>query len=307
MHIAGNTSKSITAAEIVGKDASIGETVNISPEAVNAAHNILLQLISEINREYSEKSRIVIALAGGSGAGKSSISSVLSYCLNSLGVYSYHLSGDNYPRRIPVSNDAERLRIYRTEGIKALLEHGLYSDSIKGILHQLWMDQTDSDANEQSHYSWIRTYQDAGRKALGCYLGNDDELDYDDINRVISSFKAGESDIWCKLMGKMPADLWYDQVHFPECAIMLVDWTHALNEKLTGTDISVLLFSRPSETKAIRVARGRDRFADSPFASLVIKLEQDKINSRASSATMIVDRNGNQMSTARYLKEMEDE
>ncbi len=67
----------------------------------------------------SPHSRAVIAVCGGSGVGKSETGSLLAYGLNSVGVGSYVLSGDNYPRRIPSANDAERVRTSGSAGCRA--------------------------------------------------------------------------------------------------------------------------------------------------------------------------------------------
>lgn len=56
---------------------------------------------------------MVITVCGGSGVGKSEIASLLAHYFENMGVGCYTLSGDNYPHRIPVYNDAERLRIFR--------------------------------------------------------------------------------------------------------------------------------------------------------------------------------------------------
>lgn len=67
--------------------------------------------------------RAVISVHGGSGVGKSETGALLAHGLRSRGIGTYLLSGDNYPRRIPEQNDAERLRVYTEGGDHALADY----------------------------------------------------------------------------------------------------------------------------------------------------------------------------------------
>lgn len=68
--------------------------------------------------------------------GKTGISSLLTYYFNQLGIGCYTLSGDNYPRRIPSLNDAERMRIFRLAGIRGMLEQNVYTpDAARNLKH----------------------------------------------------------------------------------------------------------------------------------------------------------------------------
>ena len=80
---------------------------------------------------YDESGKIVISVFGGSGVGKSEIASLLAWYLNCAGIGSYVMSGDNYPRRIPMYNDAERLSTFRASGLKGLLEAGAYNEEVR--------------------------------------------------------------------------------------------------------------------------------------------------------------------------------
>ncbi len=64
--------------------------------------------------------KTVVCVCGGSGVGKSEIASLLAGLFRADGVGAYVMSGDNYPHRIPVENDAERERVYREGGREAL-------------------------------------------------------------------------------------------------------------------------------------------------------------------------------------------
>ena len=78
--------------------------------------------------EESAGGRVVIGVCGGSGSGKTVMASVLGYALNRAGIGAYIMSGDNYPRRIPAANDAERLRLFRMGGLRGMLTSGEYVD-----------------------------------------------------------------------------------------------------------------------------------------------------------------------------------
>lgn len=68
----------------------------------------------------TQNKKMVISIFGGSGCGKTTLSAVISrYFLNDK-IGCYVLAGDHYPRRIPMHNDAERLRIYEEKGTDGL-------------------------------------------------------------------------------------------------------------------------------------------------------------------------------------------
>ena len=100
-----------------------GDKVSINESHVAKANLIfprLLALLPDLLAQNPAQ-RAVISVCGGSGVGKSETASLLSFYLNQLGVGAYTLSGDNYPHRIPLYNDAERLRVFRVAGLKGLL------------------------------------------------------------------------------------------------------------------------------------------------------------------------------------------
>ena len=99
-----------------------GDKIVIGEDHVRKAQLLFPKLLEALKGLDSEKA--VVSVFGGSGVGKSEIAALLGWYFREAGVGSYVLSGDNYPRRIPVYNDAERLRIFRSEGLKGLLRAG---------------------------------------------------------------------------------------------------------------------------------------------------------------------------------------
>ena len=99
--------------------------------------------------------RAVISVHGGSGVGKSEIGSLLAFFLNSRGIGAYVLSGDNYPRRIPAANDAERLRVFRVGGLRGLLSSGRYDRAAAQELVALAADERDSDLALAAERRWL--------------------------------------------------------------------------------------------------------------------------------------------------------
>ncbi|MDO4837704.1 MAG: adenylylsulfate kinase [Clostridia bacterium] len=257
--------------------------------------------------QASPKGKAVVAVCGGSGVGKSEIASVLGYYLNQLGVGTYILSGDNYPRRIPRDNDAERLRVYRVGGLRGLLDSGRYTDDMGQTLRSLWQDEVDCDPAMVQQYPWLGAYQQAGRMALTAYLGTPNETDFDEVNNLIARFKRGDALIPLKRMAREPNDLWYDTVDFANVQVLIIEWTHGNSDYLTGVDLPVLLNSTPAETLAHRRARNRDGKVDSAFTTLVLAIEQKKLEEQAGKAKLIISKSGKLLTYAEYRKLMAEE
>lgn len=283
-----------------------GDRIQIGPEHIKKSQVIfprMLELVIPVLKENPYR-RAVISLCGGSGVGKSEIASLLSYYLNQVGLGSYTLSGDNYCHRIPKYNDAERLRIYRYNGIKGLICSGRYSADLKNILKELQESGKDSNPELISEYPWLSAYQEAGRKALKDYLGTNREINFEELVSIISMFKNGESGIYLRRMGREDTELWYDLIDFSDKNILLIEWTHGNNKNLLGVDIPILLCSTPQETLEHRKARKRDKGVDSPFTNMVLDLEQDLLISQASKARLIVSKGCEILSYNDYMRIM---
>ena len=272
-----------------------GDVIKIN-EGHIAKAKVILSRLSGLLEQASEKSdKVVISVFGGSGVGKSEIASLLGFCLESGGIGSYVLSGDNYPRRIPLYNDAERASVFRAAGLKGLVNAGLYSEEVKSELLLLWDNETDPDPKLKSEYPWLAVYQDCGRKALSDYLGTSREQDYDEINAIIRDFKAGKDLIYLKRMGRTENERWYSQINFTDINVLIIEWTHGGNAALEGIDIPILLNSTPEETKEHRRLRARDGKTDSAFTTMVLEIEQAELDSRAHTALIRISKAGELM------------
>lgn len=271
-----------------------GDKVSISTQHIRKAQIIIPKLLEMLIPALEENpyQRAVVVVCGGSGVGKSEIASVISYYLNLMGVPCYTLSGDNYPHRIPKYNDAERLRIFRKSGIDGLISYGQYSEERYTTLKEIQDSGNDSNPEYVNRYPWLSFYQKAGRNGLRNYLGTTNEIDFKELNGIITSFKNGSTRILLKRMGRDETELWYDLVDFSDKNILIIEWTHGNNHNLQGVDIPILLNSTPQETLEHRRSRKRDGATDSPFTTMVLAIEQEMLISQAPRAKLILSKSG---------------
>lgn len=267
-----------------------GDVVEIHEANVKIANKIFPILIKEMEKVGSNK--IVISIFGCSGSGKTVTSSILYAYLKEAGIPVHLMSGDNYPHRIPMYNDAERISIFRSHGLKGMIQDGVYNEENQKVLNELWENENDSDPKMAEKYPFLESYQKHGRKALKEYLGTYQEQDYDEINEIISKFKNGDESIWLKKMGRKESERWYEETAFGDINVLLLEWTHGNNENLKNIDIPLLLNSTPEETKAYRVFRARDVGADSHFVTMVLSIEQEELDERAKYAKIIMSKSG---------------
>ncbi len=275
-----------------------GDRIRIGAEHIKKANAVfpeLLRLLAPL-LQRSPCRRAVVGVCGGSGVGKSETASVLAHYFRQEGLGCYTLSGDNYPRRIPRHNDAERLRIFRQGGLRGLIAEGLYDAELSSALRALQARERDAGPLPAGELPWLPTYQRAGKRALAAYLGTSAEIDFAELNGILAAFKRGDGRLWLKRMGRDDAALWYEQVSFGNISLLLLEWTHANSAYLRGVDIPVFLFSTPQETLAHRQARNRDGASDSPFTEMVLCIEQEQLMSRAARAKIIVGKNGEPLS-----------
>ena len=145
-----------------------------------------------------------------------------------------------------------------------------------------------------------RVYAEGGREALENYLGTPLEIDFDLVNRILADFKKGVSPIALKRMGRTKEELWFDDVDLSDTRVMILEWTHGNSDFLRDVDIPILLNSTPEETLAHRRARARDKGVDSPFTTMVLEIEQEKLKRQAHKAKMIVSKAGDLISWEEY-------
>ncbi len=284
-----------------------GDKVEINEGHIAKANVIFPLLLPLAARAAEETGRAVVAVCGGSGVGKSETASLLSHYLRCAGVGAYTLSGDNYPRRIPQYNDAERLRIFRTGGMRGMLDAGVYTADAGAELRRLWAEETDAAPGEAAGREWLRVYQTAGRQALAGYLGTGREQDYDELNAIIARFRAGADRLWLKRMGRTEDERWYEEVDLSQTSVLVIEWTHGNSDLLRDVDVPILLNSTPEETRAHRRARARDGKTDSAFTTMVLEIEQQELDSCAHKAKIIISKSGEVLDYAQYRALMDKE
>ena len=264
-----------------------GDGVTIGQDNIERAKTVLSAIQGTLERRLEESAggRVVIGVCGGSGSGKTVMASVLGYALNRAGIGAYIMSGDNYPRRIPAANDAERLHLFRMGGLRGLLASGEYSDEKAVVLRELWQADADAEPETARKLPWMQTYQQAGAQALSGYLG--------------------ERHIPLKRMGREETAIWYETVDFTATRVMVIEWTHANSDFLKGVDIPIYLNSTPMQTLEHRRLRNRDAQTDSAFTTMVLNIEQRKLDSQAWKAQVILSREGKKITYSAYRRETE--
>ena len=309
------TEKLETAAEAV-KDLSIpediphgdmpGDKIEIGESHIAKARTIFPLLVKELKAkmEANPYGRAVVAVCGGSGVGKSEIASLLSYMLEQAGIGSYTMSGDNYPHRIPMYNDAERLHTFRVAGIRGMVDAGVMNPENVAKVREWQNAETDADKAHAEADSWFINYLDAGKEALKNYLGTPKETDFEEVDQIMKAFKDGADSLYLKRMGRDEASLWYDLVDMTNKNVLIVEWTHGNSDCMTQVDVPVLLNSTPQETLEHRRSRNRDGKLDSPFTMMVLELEQEKLVQQAHKAKIIVSKAGDIISYDEFKKLM---
>jgi len=271
------------------------EINEIHEEKASVIFNELKTLMSKMEQE-----KIIIAVHGGSGVGKSEIASLIAYYLNHNKIGAYVMSGDNYPHRMPAPNDAERLRVFREYAIKGLVKQGEYTAERRHVIETFKNNELDCDKTKCIQYPWLEVYQNQGRAFLKKYLGTTNEIDFDEVNNIIQKFKKGQESIYLKRMGRSEDELWYEEIDFSDKKVLVIEWTHGNNDLIQGVDIPILLNSTPSETLAHRKSRNRDGNLDSPFTMMVLELEQEKLVKQAVRAKIIITKQGELLSYKEY-------
>ncbi len=283
-----------------------GDKVEIGESHIAKARTIFPLLVKNLKEVMGKNpyNRAVIAVCGGSGVGKSEIASLLSYFLEQAGIGSYTMSGDNYPHRIPMYNDAERLHTFRKCGIKGMVDGGVMNSENAEKIREYQREETDADKAHLETDSWFKYYLDAASEGLKNYLGTPNETDFAEVDQIMKAFKDGADKLWLKRMGRDEASLWYDEVDMSKKNVLIVEWTHGNSDYMSQVDIPVLLNSTPQETLEHRRSRNRDGKLDSPFTMLVLELEQQKLVDQAHKAKIIISKAGDIISYDEFQKLM---
>jgi alpha-galactosidase len=295
------TAQPIPDISVIPKGDMPGDKIKISPQHVAKAEAIFPHLLALLLPVIETGNKTVVSVYGGSGVGKSEIGSLLAYYLNQSHIGCYILSGDNYPHRIPKHNDWERLRVFRESALKGLVAAGEYRTERKTQLDKLMLADRDTDPASAAEFAWLSVYLAAGRAGLQTYLGTSAEIDFVEINSIVAAFKNSAASILLKRMGREENEIWYDRVDFSHTKVLLIEWTHGNNPLLLGVDIPILLNSTPQETLEHRKLRNRDGGADSPFTTMVLAIEQEKLTGQAVNAKLIVTKSAEIVAYPRYL------
>lgn len=253
----------------------------------------LFPVVLDNIQEQMQSGKTVLAVSGGSGVGKTGMAWLLQRRFAKCGIGAVTVSGDHYPHRIPVCNDAERIRIFRDAGLKGLLEQKAYTQKVREILTGLQRTGQDANDNLQAQYAWLRIYQDCGDRALKDYLGTEAELNFEELSKLVAAFKRQERELVVRHMGREAHEVWYEWMDVSDVQVLILEWTHGNSELLTGIDLSVVLTGTPEETLENRKKRNRDAGIDSPFVARVLRIEQAKIDANLSRADILQDMHGN--------------
>ena len=283
-----------------------GDKIEIGESHIAKARTIFPILVKELEEVMSKNpyNRAVIAVCGGSGVGKSEIASLLSYMLESAGIGSYTMSGDNYPHRIPMYNDAERLHTFRVCGIRGMVDAGVMNAENAEKIREYQRAEDDANKAHLETDTWFRSYFEAGAEGLKNYLGTPKETDFEEVDRIMKAFKDGADELYLKRMGRDEASLWYDKIDLSAKNVLIVEWTHGNSDYMSQVDIPVLLNSTPQETLEHRRSRNRDGKLDSPFTTLVLELEQQKLVDQAHKAKIIISKAGEIITYEQFQKLM---
>lgn len=285
-----------------------GNVIKIEPGIIHNANQLFPEIIRQIKPLISKNpyQRVVLSVCGGSGVGKTSVAYLLSWYFRQIGIGSYTLSGDNYPHRIPKYNDAERLRIFREWGLRRMIEDGVHTKEHAALVQQWQEREEDADSSHLAEHPWFASYLAGARLGLENYLGTEQEQDFQAVSDIIAAFLDGAGEIWLRHMGRKEAEVWYECADFEKVHVLIVEWTHGNSDYFQGVDIPILLNSTPAETLEYRKARNRDKGTDSPFTTMVLEIEQEKLHRQARKAKLILSKNGELLTYDEYCRVMKE-
>lgn len=114
----------------------------------------------------TQNDRVVISIFGGSGCGKTTLSAMISQYFLNDGAGCYVLSGDHYPRRIPLHNDEERQRIFDEKGTEGLEEYlgtpnEIEFDAVNQVIEEFKSGATSISLKKMGRAEGEISYEDA--------------------------------------------------------------------------------------------------------------------------------------------------
>ena len=122
VYLEENTGRQYTGAALMGAGIPLPfatkeyEAYQFSFVELKEAERLYDEIKKVCGTDSASDNRLVMSIYGGSGSGKTTIAAALQQCFLNDGMGCYVLTGDNYPHRIPVRNDEERLRVYNESG-----------------------------------------------------------------------------------------------------------------------------------------------------------------------------------------------
>lgn len=277
------------------------ENINICEPLIKNA-NILLEE-SQRRLKLDNNKKIVISISGGSGVGKTTIAQILSEVFYKKNINNIVINGDNYPKRIPIYNDAERLNICRKSALLNLVKSGKYIDQNIKIIENLQIAEEDFDNKYKKEYEWFKYYYDGGYEGLKKYLGSKDELDFDEINNLLYDFKNDKKELYIKKLGRTLTEISYQKINLEKTNVIILEWTHGSSEYLNNIDLKIYLNSDPYQTLKYRKNRNRGDQIDTPFINMVLEIEQKMLLNQAKNADIILSNTGKILTHDDVIKE----
>lgn len=283
-----------------------GDTLDLNEATIASAKKLFSSVKESIAKNIGNNpyGRTIISIAGGSGSGKTCLSALLTHFLNASNVGAYTISGDNYPHMIPVENDASRLRVFRHNGVRAVVDARLGSPEVFGEIRDFQKKENETGHVNPVDKPWYPVYISGGKAALNRHLGTPHEQNYNEINDVLNAFRDGAETIWLRRMGRDNTAFWYEEKNFSDVSVLILEWTHGLSQFITGVDIPIFLNTTPEETYADRKRRGRDGNTDTDLIKAVVEIEQRQLLNEVSRARVIASRSGDVMTYEDWKKLM---
>jgi len=131
-------------------------------------------------------------------------------------------------------------------------------------------------------------FSKGGEQALADYLGTPNEIDFERLTRLVTEFKAGNPQLLLRIMDN-PQNQVADNARPLDCkqlSVLVLEGTWS--NLVEGVDLKIFLDSTPEETRAHRIARGRDPDQDSEVTKIVLRIEQGKLEDIAAKVSDVV-------------------